>query len=79
MSRKAATTEDGFNHLFDCRDVENNLTIGAPGSDTLLKTAEIYKLASQQRYEAAIQAQGDMFQYGPRAGYRPFRYVYSAR
>lgn len=64
---------DGFDHLFDCRGAENNLTIGAPGEDTLMKTAEIFRKASQHRYEAATEAKGAMFQYGPRAGYRPFR------
>ena len=73
MARKAASTADGFDHLFDCREAENNLTIGAPGSDTLLKTAEIFREASLHRHEAASKAGGAMFQYGPRAGYRPFR------
>ena len=41
---------DGFDHLFDCRNAENNLTIGAPGPDTLLKAAGIFKVQNLNCY-----------------------------
>ena len=73
MSSSGGNTR-GMAHLFDGRveDGLANLTIGAPGEDTLRKAAAIFRAASAASADHAAATDGVVFQYGPRSGYGPF-------
>lgn len=60
-------------HLFDNKDTKSvtNLTIGAPGPETLNKVFELYQKASHHRL-CDLHQDSTIFQYGPTFGYSPF-------
>jgi DNA-binding transcriptional MocR family regulator len=72
-------TPDGNQTLFDTRETEkvDNLIIGAPGTNTLRQSVTIFSAAAAHRAEKARAdnpaGNGSVFQYGPRAGFQPFR------
>jgi hypothetical protein len=45
-----------------------NLTVGAPGPNTLKKSAQIFESASKHRLEKTLKGDVSLFQYGPQCG-----------
>lgn len=68
-------TPDGYESLFDGRETERvaNLIIGAPGPDTLRRSAAIFAEAAAHRAAQSGEDGGALFQYGPRTGCRSFK------